>query len=142
MQIKIKKLVPEAVIPNKAHSTDVGLDVVAVSENIVNTPEYGYIEYGLGIAISTPIGFAAFIYPRSSISKTGLILCNSVPVIDPGYTGEIKLRFKWIPGTAKYKIGDKIGQLVIQKFEQVEFEEVEELVETERGTGGFGSSGS
>jgi len=70
-----------------------------------------------------------------------MILCNSVGVIDSGYRGEIELRFRYIKNTTEYNIGDKVGQLVIIPYPKIEFEEVEELTETERGTNGFGSTG-
>lgn len=141
MKLKVKKLNPDAVIPTKAHPTDAGLDLTAISINIVNEKDFGYIEYGTGLSIELEPGYAGFLFPRSSLSKTGLILANSVGVIDQGYTGEIKFRFKYIPGTIKYDLGERIGQLVIQKVENVEIEQVDELSQTDRGSNGFGSSG-
>ena len=81
------------------------------------------------------------IFPRSSISNTGLILSNSVGVVDSGYRGEIKFRFKWIKDTTDYNVGDRVGQLIILPYPSIETEEAEELSSTERGEGGFGSSG-
>lgn len=141
MKLKVKKLSPTGVIPTKAHPTDAGLDLTATSVHKVDEGEFGYIEYGTSLSIEMEPGFTGFLFPRSSVSKTGLILANSVGVIDQGYTGEIILRFKYIPNTKKYDIGDRVGQLVILATPDIELEEVTELEETERGSDGFGSSG-
>ena len=147
-----------AVIPSKAHPTDAGFDMVATSK--VETADY--IEYGTDIAIKLPEGHCALLFPRSSVSKKDLFLCNSVGLIDENYTGEIKFRFKRSPKYQyytfkrffrfitevfvepitykEYEVGDKIGQIVILPTPSVEFLEVEKLPETDRGSGGFGSS--
>lgn len=141
MILKIKKLVDNAVIPYKAHKIDAGFDMTAVSINVVDESDYGYIEYGTGIAVQIPIGYIGLLFPRSSVSKTGLILANSVGLVDPGYIDEVKFRFKYIPDTKAYQVGDRIGQLVIIKNEEVVFEETDHLEQFER-SGGFGSTGS
>ena len=150
MKVKIKKLDPNAVIPTKAHASDAGLDLTAVSKKVSSDTDF--IEYGTGLAIEIPEGHAGFLFPRSSISKKDLSLANSVGVVDVGFLGEVRFRFKrtlanvyyegWTAGTDSYDIGDRIGQLIILPIPSIEFEEVEELEETERGDGGFGSSGS
>jgi len=142
MKVKIKKLVPEAVIPTYAKEGDAGLDITAIDILMENNPHYGYIEYSTGLAIEIPEGYVGLLFPRSSISKTGMILANSVGVIDSEYRGEIKFRFKAIPGTNLYDIGDRIGQLIIIPYPSIELEETDELSSTHRGDGGFGSSGS
>ena len=142
MEVNIKKLNESAVIPTYAKQGDAGLDLTAVSMDVIDNKGSGYIEYGTGLAIEIPEGYVGLIYPRSSISKTGLILSNSVGVIDSGYRGEIKFRFKWVKDTDRYNIGDRIGQLVVMPYPQVTLIEKEELVETDRGDGGFGSTGS
>jgi len=142
MKVKIKKLVPQAIIPTYANRTDAGLDLTAVYIKVEDHHEYGYYEYGTGLAIEIPEGYVGLIFPRSSISKTGMILSNAVGVLDPGYVGEVKLRFKYIKGTKAYDVGDRIGQLIIMPYPPIEFEEVEELSNTERGEGGFGSTGN
>ena len=141
MKVKIKKLHPDAVIPKYAHDTDAGLDLVATSLDY--NPTYDFFEYGTGLAISIPEGHVGLIFPRSSISKMDLTLANSVGVIDSGYTGEIMFRFKSIGDGLQdlYSVGDKIGQLIIMPYPKVEFEEVDDLGESERGSGGFGSTG-
>lgn len=140
MKIKIKKLCPEAVIPSYAHDGDAGLDLTAISKEIIDMSYYGYYRYKTGISLEIPEGFVGLIYPRSSISNTGMILCNSVGVIDSGYRGEIELRFKHIKGTKDYNVGDKIGQLIIVPYPKIEFEEIQEHSESNRGEEGFGST--
>lgn len=140
MQVKMKRLVETAVIPEYAKAGDAGLDLIATSkeENAM------FIEYGTGLSMELPDGFVGFIFPRSSISKYHLSLANSVGVIDSGYRGEIKVRFKKTSTNAYetvYNVGDKICQLIVMPFPKVEIEEVSELSNTERGAGGFGSSG-
>ena len=139
MYIKFKKLDPKATIPQKAHSGDAGMDLVATSKNINNNHQF--IEYGTGLAMEIPTHCVGLIFPRSSVSKTSLSLRNCVGVIDPGYRGEIKLRFSIDNETNKeYHIHDKIGQLVVFELPNMKIEEVEELSDTGRGTGSFGST--
>ena len=140
MKVKFKKLCPEAEIPIYAHPGDAGMDVKAVSINSTDK----YIEYGTGLSFELPEGYCMLIFPRSSVSKTDLSLANAVGVLDSTYRGELKLRFKRTYSSTEdfYAIGDKIGQIIIMPYPTIEFEEVDELGETERGTGGFGSSGS
>lgn len=144
MQVKIKKLNDKAVIPVQADSGSAGMDLVATSEKFVIEGAINYIEYGTDLAIEIPEGYMGLILPRSSVSSnTTLLLANSVGLIDSSYRGELKLRFKSIVPMAakKYKVGEKIGQLVIIPYPKIQFTEVEELSNTSRGQGGFGSSG-
>jgi dUTP pyrophosphatase len=137
MKVKIKKLHPKAVIPNYAKAGDAGMDLVITS--IINENALD-ISYGFGIAMEIPKGFVGLVFPRSSVRKTDLILSNSVGVIDSGYRGELQATFKKT-GLHKYDIGDRGAQIMILPYPEVEFEEVEELSNTERGEGGFGSTG-
>ena len=145
--IKVKKLNKNAVLPQKANDQDAGYDLIAISKPEIkyDNDNVLYIQYKTGIAIEPPEGYHTEIYPRSSISKYNLQLCNSLGLIDEPYRGEIILRFNLINsklvGSKIYQKGDKIGQLVIKKTISMDFIEVEELEETNRGTGGFGSSG-
>lgn len=139
MEIKIKKLSPNAVIPQYAKTGDAGLDLTATEIEVENTIA-GYIEYKTGLALEIPEGFVGLVFPRSSISKTGLILANSVGILDSSYRGEIKCRFKWIKDTPLYSIGERIAQLIIIPYPIIQFLEVEELSSTDRGEGGFGST--
>ena len=141
MKVKFKKLSDNAVIPSYAKPGDAGLDLTATSLQLVDQKTYGYIEYGTGIPVEIPQGYVGLIYPRSSVSNTGLILSNCVGVVDSGYRGEIKFRFKWIKDSVAYTIGERIGQMIIMPYPTIEVEEATELNSTERGEGGFGSSG-
>lgn len=137
MKVKLKKLHNDAVIPSYGKPNDVGLDLTATS--VTYYPEAGeFQEYGTGLAIEIPEGYGGFIFPRSSVTTKKMMLKNSVGIIDPGYRGEIKCRFI---GEQDYKVGDRVAQLVILPVPRIEFEEVEDLSSTERGIGGFGSTG-
>ncbi len=165
MKVKIKKLHIDAVIPSYAKTGDAGMDLTAISMHVETGTDYNgeYIEYGTGLAIEIPEGHVGLIFPRSSISKKDLFLANAVGVIDSGYRGEVKLRFKleqqydvldsWVDDTAYYimddrrfyaniyRLGDKVGQLVIIPYPHIELVETEELSDSSRGEGGFGSTG-
>ena len=143
MKVKIKKLHPLAVIPTYAKSGDAGMDLIATSI-ISETPSQ--ITYGLGIALEIPEGFVGLVFPRSSIRKTRLQLSNSVGVIDSGYRGELQATFNKITTTIEnqkndYKVGDRVCQIMFIPHPPIEFDEVDELSDTERGEGGFGSTG-
>ena len=137
MKVKIKKLSPEAVIPTYAKEGDAGMDLVIT---VIKGETEWDISYGFGISMEIPKGFMGLVFPRSSIRKTDLLLSNSVGVIDSGYRGEIQTTFKKTGG-AVYKIGDRGAQIIIMPHPIVDFVEVEELTNTERGEGGFGSTG-
>jgi dUTP pyrophosphatase len=154
MKVRIKKLNPLAIIPSYAKDGDAGMDLVATSI-IKDTPEQ--ITYGMGIALEIPKGFVGLIFPRSSIRKTGLDLSNSVGVIDSGYRGELQATFNKVFGGDRfydetklteitsndfYKLGDRIAQIMIIPHPPIEFVESAELSNTERGEGGFGSTGN
>jgi len=143
MVIKIKKLNDAAVIPSYAKEGDAGMDLTATSYDY--DTKYSNHVYGTGLAVEIPKGYVGLVFPRSSNRKTNAYLCNHVGVIDSGYRGEIILTFKERDDVMleqmPYEIGDRIGQLMIMPYPHVEFEEVEELSETERGAGGHGSTG-
>lgn len=157
MKVKIKKTHTDAVIPKYAKAGDAGLDLTAVSMEL---DEYGNICYGTGLAFEIPEGYVGLIFPRSSNCKKDMILTNCVGVIDSGYRGEVSFKFKPMRfvyrklydgsicsesnvnrRSRRFEIGDRIGQIIIMPYPQIEFEEVDELSETERGEGGYGSSG-
>lgn len=138
MKIKIKKLSENAVIPKYAKEGDAGLDLIATSQTFDS--KKGFVQYGTDLAFEIPEGFVGLLFPRSSISDYNLTLCNAIGVVDSGYRGEVIFRFKKIIGRGMYEVGDKIGQLIILPFPKIELEEVEELGESERNEGGFGSS--
>ena len=140
MIVKIKKLTPEAIVPKYAHEDDACFDLVATKKFY---DEYGNTCYSFGLAFEIPHGFCGLIFPRSSNCKKSLLLANSVGVIDSGYRGEVSARFKptMIYGD-EYKVGDRVAQMMIVPVPRIEFELSEELTETSRGEGGYGSSGN
>ncbi len=145
MKVKIKKLHPDAVLPKFGKPGDAGADLTAVS---VDYDGYtGNMVYKTGIAIEIPEGYVGLIFPRSSIYKTPLRLSNSVGVIDSGYRGEIEFKFtNTFPTSANHQIitylpGDRIGQLIIIPYPSIDYEWSEDLSESVRGIGGFGSTG-
>jgi dUTP pyrophosphatase len=138
MKVRIKKLNENAVIPTYAKEGDAGMDLVIT--DIKGENKYD-ITYGFGISMEIPEGFMGLVFPRSSIRKTDLVLSNSVGVIDSGYRGEIQVTFKKT-GLNKYEIGDRGAQIIIMPHPIVDFVEVDELTNTERGEGGFGSTGN
>lgn len=138
MKVKIKRLSEKAVIPTYAREGDAGMDLTVTS-----VKKYLFrVEYGFGIAIQPPRGYFVDIRPRSSVWKTRMILSNGCGTGDSGYTGEYKAVFWKIPFFSKpYKIGERAVQIIIKRFEKVDFTEVNELSVTERGEGGYGSTG-
>ena len=149
MEVKIKRLSDNAVIPSYAKPGDAGLDFTATSYEY-NT-KYDCHVYGTGIAVEIPEGYVGLCFPRSSNRKTEAYMCNHVGVVDSGYRGEIMASFKnrdmnlsegVIPQLCKpYEVGDRIAQLIIIPYPKIEFVEVDELSTTERGENGHGSSG-
>ena len=138
MKIKIKKLDEKAVIPCYSNKGDAGLDFTAIS---VEEKGNKYI-YHTGLAVELPEGHVGLLFPRSSVHKTGLVLANSVGVLDSGYRGEIMFIFKKLEAEKEhYEPGHRIGQMIILPYPTIEFEEAHELSETERGEGGYGSTG-
>jgi len=136
--INFKRLHPDAILPVHSHPGDAGADVVAVDMRV--TPDF--IEYDLGFSIAVPEGHMALLFPRSSISKIDLALANSVGVIDSGYRGPMLARFIVTgSGDKRYAIGDRVAQLVIVPIPFVRYQEVQDLDATERGAGGYGSTG-
>ena len=152
MKIKFKKLQENAQMPKKAHKTDGAFDLFAASSGpiteVINSRTRNestivkYWEYDTMLSIEIPPNHVGLIFPRSSISETSLVLSNCVGLIDENYRGTIKFRFRDLNnGQNRYNIGDRIGQLLILPYPEVEWEESEELSESERGSKGFGSSG-
>ena len=149
MKVKIKKLNEGAIVPSYSKQGDAGMDLTAIN---ISKDNVGNIIYHTGLAIEIPEGYVGLLFPRSSISKKQQFLTNSVGVIDSGYRGEIMAKFKPVMGTYdtilelfesnEYQVGNKIVQLIILPYPKIEFEEVEELSSSERGHGGFGSTGN
>src|SRR5690606_18700820 len=134
---------------------DAGIDLVATSKTY---DEHGNVVYGTNRAFEIPKGYVGLLFPRSSNSKKDLLLSNSVGVLDSGYRGEVMFKYKpsykfdiypWniydYDGIEfigdLHEVGDRIGQLIIIPYPSVEFVESDDLSDTERGQGGFGSTG-
>jgi len=176
MNVKIKRVHPESVVPSYAKPGDAGMDLTCVK--ISYNSDDGCITYDTGLQMEIPEGHVGLLFPRSSLSKKDLILTNHVGVIDSGYRGNIMFKFKpdndyWSAATntpifeedldfglfgfyktkehkhfdhviesSCYAVGDRVGQILIMPYPQITFEEVDELSSTERGVGGYGSTGS
>ena len=142
MKVRIKKLNENAVIPSYAKDGDAGMDLVATS---IISETQTQITYGIGLAMEIPKGFVGLIFPRSSVRKTRLMLSNCVGVVDSGYRGELQATFNKVNQNSQaendYKVGDRIAQIMIMPHPDVEFNEVDKLSDSERGEGGFGSTG-
>lgn len=138
MLVKFKKVMDGAVKPKKAHSQDAGFDLVACKVEW-NGNE---VTCHTGLAFEIPEGHVGLLFPRSSIARTGMMLKNSVGVLDSCYRGEVTFKFICMPdGGASYSEGDRIGQLIIIPYPEIEFEEADSFSETDRSTGGYGSTG-
>ena len=139
--VNVKKLHENAVIPSYSKDGDAGMDLT-ITREIENTSFS--VSYGFGIAMEIPKGYVGLVFPRSSVRNQDLILSNCVGVIDSGYRGELQATFKKTNGldSIKYKVGDRGAQIMIIPYPQVKMNEVGELTKTERGEGGFGSTGN
>ena len=159
MKVRIKKLHPDAVIPFYGSEYAAGADLTATSK------EYdadGNVVYGIGFAIEIPVGYVGLLFPRSSNAKKDLDLTNCVGVLDSDYRGEVKFKFRpryFMPSirtllfpkskhinikyfrAREYNVGERAAQLVIVRKSTAEFELADELSETKRGNGGYGSTG-
>jgi dUTP pyrophosphatase len=140
LQLRMKKLVPEAVVPAYAKPGDAGLDLTATSVSF--DEETRKLKVGFGLAMEIPFGYVGLLFPRSSVHKSGLIMSNCVGVIDSGYRGEVCSIFYVPENATPYAVGDRCAQLIVMPYPQVQTVETDELSETARGTGGFGSTGA
>src|SRR5437899_1438656 len=109
MKIKYKKLSPSAQPLKQAHAGDACFDLMAVSHQHVSDKEASFHEYGTGLALEIPHGHVGLVFPRSSVSGMGALMCNSVGVIDSGYRGEVKIHYK--SELAPYKTDEHTNQL-------------------------------
>ena len=140
--MKVKKLVDDAVIPQRAHHDDAGVDLSAIEPVTLRPGRRALV--GTGIAIALPAGTVGLVHPRSGLAfKKGLSIVNAPGTVDAGYRGEIKVCLINLDPEEDIVIakGDRIAQLVVQKVELTSFEEVDSLDDTERGEGGHGSTG-
>jgi len=143
LEILITKLDEQAVIPTYATSGDAGADLYSISEVTLGPGERALIKTGIAIAI--PLGFVGLVHPRSGLGlKSGVSVVNTPGTIDSGYRGEIGVVLinHDLEKSFTVKKGDRVAQLVIQKVENVQFKLVSELPDSQRSTGGYGSSGS
>lgn len=137
MIVKFKKLSELGQKPRRSTDGAAGYDLYAA-----RVEDRGdSVAYYTDIATEIPEGYAGLLFPRSSIVKTGMHLGNGVGVLDRDYRGNISFVFYKRPGSESYEVGDRVGQLVIVQLPGVEFTQVEELSETGRGSGGYGSTG-
>ena len=165
MKVKIKKTHPDAVIPYKTHSSDFCYDCVAISEEEIAPNVW---KYGIGLAFQiernrecigsellsesgrdlwfdfslSDINLSIDARPRSSVWKTGMVLSNCEGTIDEDFIGEVSAVFYHVmPSMPRYKVGQKVVQIKLGATLPMEFVEVDELDETERGANGYGSTG-
>lgn len=142
LHIPLTTLSDDVVVPAYAYAGDAGMDLRATEAVTLKPFERKLVSTGIAIAI--PEGYAGFVQPRSGLAiKQGVTVLNTPGLIDSHYRGEIKVALINLDASSEFKVevGDRIAQLVIQKVEAVVWDVVESLDETERGAGGFGSSG-
>ena len=143
LSLNFSKKHKDAVTPTRAHPSDVGLDLVAITKHKAIDPNI--ILYDTGINVVSPPGYYVEIVPRSSISKTGWMLANSVGTIDPSYTGNLYIALvRVVPGSPELTVPFCKCQMILRKIEKFELKEIEseDIPVTVRGDGGFGSTGS
>lgn len=141
--IQVKRLDSELPLPKRAHPEDAGADLYSAQDLILQPGERALVR--TGVAIALPIGTVGLIHPRSGMAaKHGLSIVNTPGTIDAGYRGELMVCLLNTDLTEAIEItrGMRIAQLVIQRVELAQFEEVDQLDETERGSGGYGSTGT
>ena len=143
MDVRIKKLNDLAKIPTRGSKFSAGYDLYAATNYDIQIPPHSTVKIGTGLAMDLPYGYFGAIFARSGIaSKQGLRPANCVGVIDSDYRGPVKVALHNDSNEVQIVVqGERIAQLVLMGYLATDFEEVESLEETERGTGGFGSTG-
>ena len=142
VDVLLQRLDPDVPVPSYAHPGDAGVDLVTTID--ADVPPGERVLLPTGIAIALPEGYAAFVHPRSGLAvKYGVSLVNAPGTVDAGYRGEIRVSLVNLDPreTVVLRRGDRIAQLVVQRVEHAVFHEVETLPGSDRGEGGFGSSG-
>jgi len=141
VKIKIKKLSPEAIVPHYAHDGDAGMDVYSMLDLALKPGHRSAIPTGLSFEI--PKGYEIQVRPKSGMAiKSGITVLNTPGTVDSGYRGEVKvILINHSSQDYEIKKGEKIAQIVLAKYETAQIVEVEDLSETGRGDGGFGSTG-
>jgi dUTP pyrophosphatase len=143
MRIEIRRLDPDLPLPAAQHTHDAGYDLIA-AEDVVIEPAGGRAAVRTGIAIAIPPGHAGFVQPRSGLAlRHGVTCLNSPGLVDSGYRDELRVVLANLDPVEPFRVrrGDRIAQLVVQPVSSIEWVEVESLGDSERGTGGFGSTG-
>jgi dUTP pyrophosphatase len=141
-ELLVRRIDASALLPSRAHPGDAGLDLCANEDVMIKPGERALV--GTGIAIALPSGTVGLVVPRSGLAiKHGVSLVNSPGVIDEGYRGEVKCILVNLDPSEAFVVarGDRIAQLLVQRVEHVGAREVDDLPETARGEGGFGSTG-
>ena len=142
MDVRIKKLNENAVIPKYAKPGDAGMDLTATSARYDD--KINCWIYGIGLAFEIPKGYVGLIFPRSSSREKDTTMANCVAVIDSGYRGEVEISFKDRPQLnfeQPYNVGDRVAQMIIIPYPEINFIISDTLSESERGIGGHGSTG-
>lgn len=144
MNVKIKKLNPKAKLPVYGSPCAAGADLFACTDGDVTIQPHETVMIPTGLAMELPVGYAGFIYARSGLaSKKGLAPANKVGVVDCDYRGEVKVALHNHGNVSQtISCGERIAQLVVAPYVTAQFEEAEELSQTVRGEGGFGSTGT
>lgn len=145
MTLKIKRLSEEAILPIRAHNGDAGIDLTCTNiTQELNECGQLILVYHTGLAVEIPEGYVGLLFQRSSVYKKSISMTNAVGVIDSNYRGEIMGKFRSTTDVvpAIFKPGERFAQLVIVPYLDVQIEEVAELAESDRGNGGFGSTGT
>ena len=139
--IRFMKVNPDAPTPEYAHSGDAGLDLCSMEDVLLAPGEYKMV--GSGIAMEIPRGYVGIIHPRSGMGRKGLVIKNTTGVIDSPYRGEMMLPLmnNNKDGFIHVHKGDRVAQLLIQPVAEARLIEVDELSDSDRGAGGFGSTG-
>lgn len=141
MKVKIKTRNDEVKIPEPKNPGDVGLDLEAVDVEKSGNWFLPIFTYKTGVALEIPEGYWVLLTPRSSLSKKLMWLANHVGIVDTQYTGELIFKFRSIFGIKPYKLGERIGQMILMKKYKFDLVKVKDLEVTKRGNKGFGSTG-
>jgi dUTP pyrophosphatase len=141
IELSIRRLRPDAILPERAYTSDAGLDLAACERHELGPGERAVV--GTGLAVAIPEGFAGFVQPRSGLAaRHGITVVNAPGLVDSGYRGEIRVVLLNTDAREPFVVepGMRVAQLVVLPVPELELAEVEELPESERGVRGFGSS--
>jgi dUTP pyrophosphatase len=140
-ELAVRRLVPSVPLPAYAHEGDAGLDLAAATAHTIAPGDRAAVSTGLALAI--PMGWVGLVHPRSGLARRhGLTVANAPGTIDAGYRGELQvLLINLGPATVAIEVGERIAQLLLQPVGRAQVVEVDDLDASERGSGGFGSTG-